>query len=61
MVLFYEKPLIAGAFMPPYASFSNISNTSFGVDPNLKTWDVSISQTNDTSVFFFGVGANGLL
>lgn len=25
------------------------------------TWDVSISQDNDTSVFYFGVGKGGLL
>ena len=25
------------------------------------TWDVSISPDNDTSVFYFGVGMNGLL
>ena len=67
LVLFYEKPLIMGGSMTPYKLASNVTEynatnqTSPLVDTKMKSWDISISPDNDTSVFFFGVGANGLL
>lgn len=64
LVWFYEKPLIMGGLMAPYTLKSNVTEfnattqTSLLVDKTMKSWDISISPDNDTSVFFFGVGGS---
>lgn len=66
LIAFYEKPLIMGGSMPAYRLASNVTlfpylNISSPlVDPTVKTWDISISPDNDTSVFYFGLGDKGL-
>jgi len=64
-VLFYEKPLILGGVMSPYRMQSRVdgqtNQTQIIANFTLLTWDVSISPDNDTSVFYFAVGRNGLL
>jgi len=57
-ISFFEKPLIMGGAMSPYRLINNstakFNSTSF-FETTLKTWDISISPDNDTSVFYFGV------
>lgn len=51
--------------MAPYRMLSLVESqanqTQVIANFTVLTWDVSISPDNDTSVFYFAVGKNGLL
>lgn len=58
---FFEKPLIRGTTSPQlnvtsnFSDISPINGTQIRIDSDVKSWDISISPDNDTSVFYFAI------